>query len=174
MRLSCHDNAVFWQQSTWRHMNVTEVITTTFLTYRAWNYSWKSGVDNLNPTEFPCPLFSSDTSRTYNCLSSMSNFMYLIHEWNSESIHYNFFQHIFVLILNEEYYLVGHNSVWSGRSPQQFHLHRAVCFLLISCFAYSFTLKIEKVCCCETSVDFYRSTRHYIAKESTIHNYRRR
>jgi hypothetical protein len=56
---------------------------------------------------------------------------------------------------------------------ETYHFHRASCFLLISCFIYSLTLKIETVRSCETSVDFYRATRHYIAKESTIHCYRR-
>jgi hypothetical protein len=35
MRLSCHHNAMFWQQSACRHMNVTELTMPTILTYRA-------------------------------------------------------------------------------------------------------------------------------------------
>jgi hypothetical protein len=30
----------------------------------------------------------------------------------------------------------------------------AACFILVSCMAYFFTLKMEVTCCCETSVDF--------------------
>jgi hypothetical protein len=43
--------------------------------------------------------------------------------------------------------------------------------LLVSCLAYSPNLKMEATCSSETSVDFQRTTRHYIPEERT-HNHR--
>jgi hypothetical protein len=42
-------------------------------------------------------------------------------------------------------------------------------FMLVSCMAYSSTLKIEVICSSETSVDFQRTTRRYIPEGSTLH-----
>jgi hypothetical protein len=36
------------------------------------------------------------------------------------------------------------------------------CFMLVSCLAYSLTLKMEEACSCETSADFQRPTQRYI------------
>jgi hypothetical protein len=44
----------------------------------------------------------------------------------------------------------------------------AACFLLVSCLAYSLTLMTEAVCS-EMSVDFCRTTWHYIPRDSTLH-----
>jgi hypothetical protein len=41
-------------------------------------------------------------------------------------------------------------------------------FTLVSCSAYSSTLKIEAICFSETSVDFQRTTRQYIPKEMLV------
>jgi hypothetical protein len=44
-------------------------------------------------------------------------------------------------------------------------------FTLVSCSAYSSTKKMEAICCSETSVDFQRTTRRYIAEDGTLHNH---
>jgi hypothetical protein len=48
----------------------------------------------------------------------------------------------------------------------------AVCFMLVSCLAYSSTLKMEVTRFPETSVDFQRTTRPYILKDKTLYNHR--
>jgi hypothetical protein len=45
-------------------------------------------------------------------------------------------------------------------------------FTLVSCSAYSSTLKMEAICSSETSVDFQRTTRRYIPEDSNIYNHR--
>jgi hypothetical protein len=45
-------------------------------------------------------------------------------------------------------------------------------FGLVSCSAYSSTLKMEAICTSDTSVDFQRTTRHCIPEDSTVHNHR--
>jgi hypothetical protein len=45
-----------------------------------------------------------------------------------------------------------------------------VCLKLVSCLAYSSTLKTEVICSTETSADFQWTTRHYISEERTLHN----
>jgi hypothetical protein len=42
-------------------------------------------------------------------------------------------------------------------------------FTLVSCSAYSSTLKMEATCSSETSNDFQRITRRYIPEDSTLH-----
>jgi hypothetical protein len=45
--------------------------------------------------------------------------------------------------------------------------------MLVSCLAYSSTLKVEVIRSSETSVDFQRITRRYIPEDKrTLHNYR--
>jgi hypothetical protein len=43
---------------------------------------------------------------------------------------------------------------------------------VVSCSAYSSTLKMEAICSFETSVEFQRTTRRYIPEDSTLHNHR--
>jgi hypothetical protein len=43
-------------------------------------------------------------------------------------------------------------------------------FTLVSCWAYSSTLKMEATCSSETSVGFQRTTRHYFPEDSTLHS----
>jgi hypothetical protein len=43
----------------------------------------------------------------------------------------------------------------------------AVCFMLIPCWAYSLTLKMEAICSSRTSVDFYRTIWCYIPKDKS-------
>jgi hypothetical protein len=45
----------------------------------------------------------------------------------------------------------------------------AVCSMLISCLAYSSTMKMEATCYSETLVDFQRKTRRYIPEDMTNH-----
>jgi hypothetical protein len=42
------------------------------------------------------------------------------------------------------------------------------CFMLVSCLAYSSTLKMEEICFSETSVDFQQATCHHIPEDRTI------
>jgi hypothetical protein len=42
--------------------------------------------------------------------------------------------------------------------------------MLVSCSAYSSTLKIEAICSSETSVDFERTTLRYIPEDSALRN----
>jgi hypothetical protein len=44
-------------------------------------------------------------------------------------------------------------------------------FTLVSCLAYSSTLKMEAKCSSETSVEFQRTTRRYIPEDNTLHAY---
>jgi hypothetical protein len=43
---------------------------------------------------------------------------------------------------------------------------------MVSCSAYSSTLKMEATCFSETSVDFQRTTRRYITEDRTLCNHR--
>jgi hypothetical protein len=45
-------------------------------------------------------------------------------------------------------------------------------FTLVSCSAYSLTLKMEETYSSETSVDFQLTTRRYIPEDSALHNHR--
>jgi hypothetical protein len=44
----------------------------------------------------------------------------------------------------------------------------AICFMLVSCLAYSSTLKIEVTCSYKMSVDFQRTTRCYVPQDRTL------
>jgi hypothetical protein len=44
----------------------------------------------------------------------------------------------------------------------------AICFRLVSCLAYSSTLKIEAMYSSETLVDFQWTTRRYISEDITL------
>jgi hypothetical protein len=45
-------------------------------------------------------------------------------------------------------------------------------FMLVSCLAYSLTLKVETIRSSETSIDFQRTERRYIPDDSTLYNHR--
>jgi hypothetical protein len=55
------------------------------------------------------------------------------------------------------------------------HLQGKLClspdFTLVSCSAYSSTLKMEAICTSETSVDIQQTTGRYIPQGSTLHNH---
>jgi hypothetical protein len=46
--------------------------------------------------------------------------------------------------------------------------YKAICYMLVSCLAYSSTLKIEATCYSETSVDFQRIARRYIPEDGSL------
>jgi hypothetical protein len=46
-----------------------------------------------------------------------------------------------------------------------------VCFMLVSCLAYSSTLKMEVTHCSETMVDFHWTTQHNTLEDRTLHNH---
>jgi hypothetical protein len=50
-------------------------------------------------------------------------------------------------------------------------LSHCYAFTLVSCSAYSSTLKMEAICSSETSVDIQQITQRYIPEDSTLHNY---
>jgi hypothetical protein len=90
----------------------------------------------------------------------------------------------------EEYYLLGYYAVKPVESQLTFQRNMsppssgpknkpsydrnhhkgllATCFTLISCLAYSSTLKMEEICYSETSVEFQQTTRPYIPEELLI------
>jgi hypothetical protein len=47
-------------------------------------------------------------------------------------------------------------KISQARNPRE---NRWQGFILVSCLAHFYTLKMEAICCSETSVDFQRSTR---------------
>jgi hypothetical protein len=49
---------------------------------------------------------------------------------------------------------------------------RAACYMLVSCLAYSSTLKNYLICSFETAVDIQRTTWRYIPEDRTLHIYR--
>jgi hypothetical protein len=59
-----------------------------------------------------------------------------------------------------------------GRRISEARNQREESSKLVSCLAYSSTLKLETTCSPETSVDFQRTTRHFIPEDKTLHNYR--
>jgi hypothetical protein len=56
------------------------------------------------------------------------------------------------------------------------HENRCLCsppaFMLVSCSAYSLTLKMEVICSSKTLVEFQQNIPHYIPEDSTLHNHR--
>jgi hypothetical protein len=68
MRLSYLHNVVFWQPSVCRHVNVTEYILPTSITYRACNYSWNTTLTTSIQRHCLVLLW------TFSCLSLTPNF----------------------------------------------------------------------------------------------------
>jgi hypothetical protein len=52
-----------------------------------------------------------------------------------------------------------------------YRLHLQPAFTLVSCSAFSFTLKMEVICSSETSIDTQRTTGRYIPEGGTLHNH---
>jgi hypothetical protein len=74
----------------------------------------------------------------------------------------------------EEFYLLGVRLVVRLKSADVSEKHistclplplLAACFILVSCSAYSSTLKMQATCSSETSGDLQRNTRGYIAED---------
>jgi hypothetical protein len=51
------------------------------------------------------------------------------------------------------------------RRPLKSLVLLVACFMMFSCFAYSWTLKREVTCFSETSVDFQPTTRYYVPEK---------
>jgi hypothetical protein len=72
--------------------------------------------------------------------------------------------------------LLGYNAVQSvenqltfrGNMPPPSPALLANCFMLLSCLAYSSTLKMKAQCTSETLVDFQHTTRRYIPEDGTF------
>jgi hypothetical protein len=69
------------------------------------------------------------------------------------------------LAQSKEFCLLGYVAMQSDVSQPTFRsnisLH-AACFILVSCLAYSSSLKIGTICSSEKSVDFQRTARRHI------------
>jgi hypothetical protein len=59
-------------------------------------------------------------------------------------------------------------SVKAGGKESHLSLCLPAAFTLVSCLAYSSTLKMEVTCFSETSVDFQRTTRRYMPGDTTL------
>jgi hypothetical protein len=57
------------------------------------------------------------------------------------------------------------------RISQTKNLLLDTCLMLVSCIAYSSTLKMEAMCSSETSGYFQRTTHRYIPENRTLHNH---
>jgi hypothetical protein len=84
----------------------------------------------------------------------------------------------------DECYILRYNFVYSVESQTKFwrniefssvgskkQADLVTCFMLVSCLTYSSTLKTEETCLSETSVDFQRTTMHYVTKDRTLHKH---
>lgn len=68
----------------------------------------------------------------------------------------------------------GKQSNWLGREAgRKFWLSNcyAVCFLLVSCSAYSSNLKMEVICSSRMSVDFQQTAWPWIQENCALHNH---
>jgi hypothetical protein len=64
-------------------------------------------------------------------------------------------------------------EVWENRILEDVHVNQFfiahfACFLLVTCFAYISTLKMEAVWASETSVNFDQATWHHIPGDSVL------
>jgi hypothetical protein len=82
------------------------------------------------------------------------------------------FYHVRCLVLA---LIVMKSSIFRSEIPcsqekvnQNFRENFLLYLLLISCSAYSFTLKLEAACSSETSVDFQRITRRYVPEDGSL------
>jgi hypothetical protein len=77
----------------------------------------------------------------------------------------------------EQQYLLVYDAVKSVPSRPKFRKHMlapsahvAVYFRAVPCLAHSSALKMEPTCSSETSIDFQRTTQHYIPEDRTHRN----
>jgi hypothetical protein len=59
-----------------------------------------------------------------------------------------------------------------GQARSQLEPDSKQSFMLVSCLAYSSTLKMKATCSSETSVDFQRTTQRYIPEKRTFQGHR--
>jgi hypothetical protein len=98
----------------------------------------------INPADNPNPVYSH---LTRDNIISQETYKF----WGSHSGDY------------EEFYLLRYTAVltcWLALL--------ASCYALVSCLAYSSTLKMEATCSSETSVEFQRTIRRYTPEDRTI------
>jgi hypothetical protein len=87
------------------------------------------------------------------------------------------------MCLIEEFFVLGYNAVYrrfwgkcclrlQGRRISQARNQQVAttCFMLLSCLAYSSTLKLDMTCSFETSDSLQRTTRRYIPEDRTLYN----
>jgi hypothetical protein len=67
----------------------------------------------------------------------------------------------------EEFYSLEYNTVQSIESQALL----ATCLMLVSCVAYSSTLKMEVTCCFKTLADFQQTTQQYIPENRNLRNH---
>jgi hypothetical protein len=60
---------------------------------------------------------------------------------------------------------------WTEREPTTYWAMLATYFTVVSCLAYSSTLKMEVTCYSEESVDFQVTTQRYIPENRNIRKY---
>jgi hypothetical protein len=87
-----------------------------------------------------------------------------------------------ITLTNEEFYRLGYNAVSPLKINRgfegtcRFHFLPSSlldgCFTLVSCLAYSPTLKMEGTCYSEKSSDFRWTARYYIQENRSFHNNR--
>jgi hypothetical protein len=79
-----------------------------------------------------------------------------------------------LLNVNRRFRGIYHLHFQGRRISQTRNQHEALlatCFTLVSCLAYSWTLKMEVICSSETSVDIQWTTWRYIPEGSTLQAY---
>jgi hypothetical protein len=78
------------------------------------------------------------------------------------------------MFTKDNFCLLGYNPAQSVQNQPTFRRNTSPpsSFTLVSCLAYSSTLKLEATRSSETSADFQRATRRYIPQHRTIHNHR--
>jgi hypothetical protein len=73
----------------------------------------------------------------------------------------------------EQYNLLGYNGRAAREIQPKFQnifgwLYLPPAFTRVPCSAYSLILKMEEICSSETSIEFERTTRRYIAQGRTL------
>jgi hypothetical protein len=71
----------------------------------------------------------------------------------------------------EETYLLVCTAVQLAESQRMFRRNISACSMLVSCLAYSSTLKTMVICSSEALADFHQTTWSYISEDTTLHSY---
>jgi hypothetical protein len=72
--------------------------------------------------------------------------------------------------LSRRFGRTGHFHLQGRRVSKKQGARRAACLLLVSCFAYTSTLKMEAICSSESSIDSNQTTRCYIPECRNFHS----